>query len=292
MSRYVPDHSEIAPLGIVLAPVTIFYIFFGTNHLLMFLFLLISITLRQKKMWVLSGLFAAIGCYKFMLFPTVFVLFILVIILDGWKNGLKFLLGGTIFLIPNLIYYLFDQNTFLRILQNQAAIGAHSQSIEPFNFFYPLTQFLKVKVIKTWYINEKIWLILSLAGVPISLWLYKIKRLNFLQTLACSYAFIAIFAPEPFRLEPFIGLLWLDAVIRGKMWLKTMLFIILFTHAFAWFDFANSRILVFDPSIPEWLWIARGTIIGFLMLLTLIIIIADKNSNPNVLPSKNELQLQ
>ncbi len=84
MTKIVPEESEIAPLAIVLAPVTIFYIFFGTNHLVMFLSLLISIILIKRKKWFLAGVFAGFSCYKFLLIPTIIVLVLLIVIKEGY----------------------------------------------------------------------------------------------------------------------------------------------------------------------------------------------------------------
>jgi hypothetical protein len=274
MSKFVPEQSELAPLAIVLAPVTVFYIFFGTNHLVMFFFLLASLVFLRQKRWLLAGVMAALSCYKFLMVPTVFVLLVLVWIKAGWRSALWFIMGGVIVLIPNIVYYAYDPQNLLRVVSSQAAIGAHSDKIEPFHFFYLLSQ--SVETFESWYIGTKTWLWLSLAGIPISLGLYWLKRLTFLQCLALGYAFVAIFAPEPFRLEPLVGLLWLDAVYRGSLKVQTAIFVILFVHAFAWYDLANSAFLSFDPAVPD-LWLGRGLFLGLAIIVTFGIILLEKD---------------
>lgn len=260
MSRITPKHSELAPLGIVLAPVTIFYLFFGTNHIVMFFLLLSALILMKRGEWFWGGFFAAFSCYKFLMIPTVIVLFFIVVLKYGAKNSLRAWAGAAVFFIPSLIYYLYDGETLLTIITHQAAIGAHAGHIEPFHFFYLVSR--NVHGFEAWYINTKIWFLLSISGIPVSLLLYRLKRLNFLQSLALSYAFVAIFALEPFRLEPLVGLLWLDAVYRENVRLQAAIVSILFIHAAAWYETANSAFLIFDPAMPHSLWLGKGLFLG------------------------------
>lgn len=274
MSRIAPNHSELAPLGVVVAPVTIFYLFFGTNHIVMLFFLLLALVFMKGGNWFWCGFFAAFSCYKFLMIPTVIVLFFIVILQYGSQRALRAWAGAGVFLIPNLIYYLYDVETFLTIVTHQAAVGAHSGHIEPFHFFYLLSQI--VGGYEAWYINTRIWFLLSISGIPISLLLYRLKRLNFLQCLAFSYAFVAVFALEPFRLEPLVGLLWLDAVYREDVRLQTAVFSILFIHAAAWYETANSAILVFDPAAPRSLWLAKGLFIGAAIVVSFWVALSGK----------------
>ncbi len=274
MSKFVPEQSELAPLAIVLAPVTVFYIFFGTNHLVMFFFLLAALVFIRQKRWLLAGVMAALSCYKFLMVPTLIVLLVFVWAKAGWRSALWFVLGGAIVLVPNILYFGYDPQNLLRVLSNQAAIGAHSDKIEPFHFFYLLSQY--AESFETWYIGTKTWLWLSLAGIPVCLGLYWLKRLTFLQCLALGYAFVAIFTPEPFRLEPLFGLLWLDAVYRGSLKVQAAVFVILFLHAFAWYDLANSAFLSFDPAVPN-LWLGRGLVLGLSIIVTFGIILFEKD---------------
>ncbi|MBV6392152.1 MAG: hypothetical protein KPEEDBHJ_01374 [Anaerolineales bacterium] len=279
MSGFLPKHSDLAPLGIVLAPVTIFYLFFGTNHIVMFLLLLTALILAGKGQWLWAGFFAAFGCYKFLLVPTFITFGILIFWQYGFKNALQFLLGAVIFIIPNAVYYFFDTGTLLRIVTQQAAIGAHGTHIEPFHFFYTISS--RFEGFEAWYIGNKIWFLLSLSGIPISLILFNFKRVNFLQCLAVSYAFVALFALEPFRLEPLIGLVWLDAVERNDLPLQSSVFVTLFIHAAAWYDLANSAFLTFDPAIPADYWAGRGFYLGLTVILMIgVMVIKRQPGNP------------
>jgi uncharacterized membrane protein YidH (DUF202 family) len=103
------------------------------------------------------------------------------------------------------------------------------------------------------------------------------KRLNFCQCLAFSCAFVAIFALEPFRLEPTIGLLWLDSVYRKDLRVQLGIFSILFVHAAVWYDLANSRILEFHVSAPLFLWNFKGLFLGLVIIIVLLIILFEKD---------------
>ena len=279
MSEILPEQSELAPLAIVLAPVTIFYLFYGTNHIVMFFFLLASLVLIKKEKWFWSGFFAFFGCYKFLLVPTIMVLLVLLLIRYGPKKVMLFCLGGVLFLVPSFIYYFYDPASLVRIIANQAAIGGHCSHVEPFHFFF----FLNFLWPSLWpgfqdlYVGQKIWLYLCLLGIPLSILFYLLKRLNFSQSLAFSSAIVAIFALEPFRLEPTIGLLWLDAVHRKDLRVQLGIFSILFVHAAGWYDIANSWVLNFHEAAPLFLWNFRGLFLGLAIMITLLIILFEKD---------------
>lgn len=275
MAQMSPRRSELAPLAIALAPVTVFYFFLGTNHVVMFLFLLGSLALIMKRKWAWAGFFGFLSCYKFLLVPTVLVLVLIVWARYGRRCVVRYLAGGLVSLVPSLIYFAYDLPYLLRLIAERAAIGAHSQQIEPFHFLYAVNKVLPG--LEAMYIGHEIWFYLSLLGVPVALSLFRLGRLNLLQSLALSYAFVALFAPEPFRLEPLVGLLWLDAIYRGDLRLQTAVFVVLFTHAAAWYDWANSRYLVFDPHMPSVVWAARGLILGLTVVLALAVVILGKN---------------
>jgi hypothetical protein len=274
MSEILPEQSELAPLGIVLAPVTILYIFFGTNHIVMFFCLLASLVLMKKEKWFWSGFFAFFSCFKFLLIPTLLVLLVLLLIRHGLKKVLLFCLGGVLFLAPSFIYY-YDPALLLKIIANQAALGGHCGHIEQFHFFFFLNSLHPG--FQDWYVGHKLWFYLCLSGIPLSILFYLCKRLNFSQCLAFSCAVVAIFALEPFRLEPTIGLLWLDAVYRKDLRAQLGIFSILFVHAAVWYDLAYSRVLSFHPSAPLFLWNFRGLFLGLAIIITLLIILFEKD---------------
>ena len=78
MVQILPNRSQLAPLGIILAPVTIFYVVWGTNHVVMFFFLLIGLLLVKRRAWFWAGLAIGLACYKFLLLPTAVVLFVII----------------------------------------------------------------------------------------------------------------------------------------------------------------------------------------------------------------------
>jgi hypothetical protein len=210
------------------------------------------------------------------------VLLIIIIRKFGISNALRFIFGGIIFIIPSLLYYFYDTQTLLKIIGNQAAIGGHCNHIESFHFFFLIANIFKG--FEAWYIGNKIWFFLSMLGIPISLLLYKLKRVNFIQCLALSYAFVTIFAPEPFRLEPLIGLLWLDAVFRESIRMQTFIFITLLIHSAAWYDIANSTFLIFDPATPYFLWIGKGLYLGMSVIIMFLIVVFEKEKKDLILP--------
>lgn len=281
IAEVAPASSELAPLGIVIAPVTIYYLFFGTNHIVMFFLLLCTLTLLRKQQWFWAGLFAGLSAYKFMLIPTLLVLFAMLLGKYPRKTIWMFILGGLISLIPSILYYIFNPEVLSLLLARRAAVGAHSYHIERFHFLYLLSK--HIPNLTEWYIDKQMWFYLTMLGIPVSLLLYIQKRLTVLQTLAFSYGFVVLFAPEPFRLEPLIGLLWLDAVFRCDLRLQAAIFGVLFTHAAAWFDRAYPHALTLDPAMPVELWEARGLYIGLAVILALGIAITGQDKRDLIL---------
>lgn len=275
MAHLSPHRTQLAPLAIALAPVTIFYIFFGKNDVVMFLLLVASLALVKKGRWAWAGLFGFLSCYKFLLAPTVLVLVIIIWLQYGRRPAGRYVAGGLATLVPSLMYFAYDLPLLRQLVTASAAIGSHSQHIEPFHALYAVNKVLPG--LEALYIGQDIWLYLSLLGVPVAILFFRFGRTNLLQSLALSYAFITLFAPEPFRLEPLVGLLWLDAVYRGDLRLQTAVFVILFAHAAAWYDAANSRFLVFDPHMPSVVWAAKGFILGLAVALALAIVVFGKN---------------
>jgi hypothetical protein len=275
MSEILPGRSELAPLGIVLAPVTIFYLFFGTNHVVMFFFLLAALVLLKKGNWFWSGFFAFSSCYKFLLVPTLLVFIVLLLMRHEFKKVIVFCLGGVLFLVPSFIYYCYEPALLMKVISNQAALGGHCFHIEPMHFLFSIKN--SFPGLENMYVGQKLWFYLSLSGVPLSILLYWRKRLNFCQSLAFSCAIVAIFALEPFRLEPMIGLLWLDSVHRDDLRAQTGIIAILLIQAAAWYDLANSWILTFYSTDVLYLWNFRGLLLGLAIIVTLLIILLEKD---------------
>jgi len=286
MSEMIPEKSPLAPLGIVLAPVTVFFIFFGTNHIVMLFCLLASLALLKSKKWFWSGFFALLGCYKFLLIPTIFVLLIIIIRTYKWKGAIPFVLGGLVSLLPSFAYYCHDLQALLRIISHRAAIGSHAGHIEPFHFLFFSSRLMDG--FEAWYLGNQVWLYLSLLGMLLSIILFLLKRLNTLQSLAFSCAAVAIFSLEPFRIEPMIGLLWLDAIFRRDLLSQGAIFSILFVHAATFYDLANSRFLVFAPQAPLFLWEIRGFYLGVAIVCSLVVILFAKNKQDLVIEGQSE----
>ena len=273
MSELIPSQSEIAPLGIVLAPVTILYTIMGINHIVMFLLLLASLVLIKKERFIWGGFFGFLSCYKFMSAPTLIVLSIIILWRYGSKKAALFVLGGVISLVPSLIYYCYDPGTLLMILERKANIGGHSKDIDIFSIFYLLSKYKPG--FSNWYIGKNVWFYLSMMGVPLSLLLYRRKRLNIFQSLALSYGFVAVFALEPLRLEPLVGLLWLDAVYRKDLRVQVGIFTILSIHAIAWYD--SGRILNLYADAPWFLWQGKGLCLGLAVIIVLLMVVFEKD---------------
>ena len=240
MAEMVPRDALTAPLAIVLAPVTIFYIFFGTNHLVMFGCLLAALQMIRLHRWFWAGVLAGLGCYKFLLIPTVFVLTVIVATAGGVKRGMLFVAGGLASLLPSLVYYYYHPEFLVRTLRNAGAIGAHSHKIAPFQPFYRIRDF---GGFGSWYLDNRVWLYLAIAGAILSAIPYVRGRLNVLQSLGLSAGVVALVSLEPLRLEPTIGVLWMDAVERRDSRSQIAILLVLFTHAAAWLGAAHPRIL-------------------------------------------------
>lgn len=275
LKELAADEPELAPLGIVLAPVTVFYLFFGTNHVVMAFLLLAALWALKREHPFWAGFLAGAACYKLLLVPTVLVLAGILWRQRGWKAVRLFTLGGAAFLAINLPYYLADPQAFTRLLANQGNIGGHAAQMDWFHFLYIFSRVWPG--FEAHYLQGRLWLILTLLVAGLSLWLFLRRRINTLQALALSYTGVALFSPEPFRLEPLAALLWLDAISRRDRTTQTALAFTLLVHAAAWFDLAYFRMLSPDPQAPWWLWGARGFILGEALIFTLLVALQKKN---------------
>ena len=271
MSELVPSQPDIAPLAIVLAPVTIFYLFFGTNHVVMLLLLLASLQSLKRGKWILAGVFGGLSCYKFLMMPTIFVLIVILVKWRGVDKALKYSVGGLIAAIPSVLYYILDPSKLDRVLQTKAAIGAHSSHIERFHFFYGVSKI--IDGFEQWYLGNEVWFYLVILGAFLSAVLFLTKRVNSLQALALSYAFVSLLAPEPFRLEPLIGLIWLDAIYRRDLKLQLATLVILVVHAGIWLQYAYPQFLDFDIATPLFFWTARGVYLGLAVIAACVLMV-------------------
>ena len=155
MAEMIPRHADVAPLAIVLAPVTIFYIFFGTNHIVMFACLLAALQMLRLGRCFAAGMLAALGCYKFLLIPTVFVLSVIIVTTAGWKKTMWFCAGGAATLLPSVIYYYVHPEYLVRTLGSAGAMGGHSHHVEPFHAFYLIRD---LGGFGDWYVGNRVWL--------------------------------------------------------------------------------------------------------------------------------------
>jgi hypothetical protein len=268
MAQLIPEKSGLAPLGLILAPMTIYFLFNGNNHAVMLMFLLLSLLHIRENKSLLAGVFAALSCYKFLMIPPVIVLTAALLLRKGIKDVARFSLGGLIVAAFNGIYYLLDPNKLTRILQNRAALGAHSGEIYHFHFLFGLSKILDG--FESWYIDKEIWLYLVLAGILISIILFRIRRLNILQALAFSYAFVCLFGPEGYRMDPLIGMLWLDAVHRNDYRLQLLSLVVIFVDAGVWLQYVYPANVIFDPTFPMFLFSGRGLYLGLAIIAALL----------------------
>lgn len=267
--------AGLAPLGIVMAPVTVFYLFFGTNHVLMAFGLLAALLALRRGQAFWAGVWMGAACYKLLLVPTAIVLAWVAWKRLGRPAALRFLLGGAAFLLPNLLYYAADPAALARILASQGNIGGHAAQMDWFHFLYIFSRV--IPGFEAIYLDGRIWLGLVMLTAGVSGWLFARGRVNVLQALALSYAGVALFSPEPFRLEPLIALIWLDAVVRKDSATQTALGFTLLVHAAAWFDLAYFRLFTPDPQAPWWLWGGRGFILGEALIFTLVVMLRPRN---------------
>jgi hypothetical protein len=268
MSRLIPEKSSIAPLGLILAPMTIYFLFNGNNHVVMLMFLLLSLLNIRENKYLLGGFFAALSCYKFLMIPPVILLTVVLLFRKGFKDFARFSAGGLIVVAFNGIYYLLDPNKLTRIMENRAALGAHSGEIYRFHFLFGLSKV--VDGFESWYIGNEIWFYLVLAGMLIGFILFIIRRLNLLQALAFSYAFVCLFGPEGYRMDPLIGMLWLDAVYREDYRLQLLSMIIIFVDVGVWLQYVHPANVNFDPSFPMFLFSGRGLYLGLAIIAALL----------------------
>ncbi len=269
--------KHIAPLPLVIAPIIIYYIFFGTNHIVTAFLLASSLLLMKKRRYILAGFLAGLSCYKFLLIPAIVLIFIIIFLKRGARFAIFFFVGIVISFIPSFLYYINDPSRLLKKISSFGAIGAHCVHIEPFHFLFAFKKFFPH--LEAIYIHYKIWLFIVFLGFLLSVILYIFKLLNPLQAISLCYAITVIVIPEPFRLEPLIVLLWLDALNRDSYLLRLFTWILLLVHSASWFDFANFRSLAFDNSMPFFLWEYRGVFIAAAVITTIIISLVDKKNN-------------
>jgi hypothetical protein len=237
----------------------------GTNHIVMWALLLGAIVALRSRRFLWSGLLASLACYKFLLIPTVLLLGIIVAARFGRRPLTRFASGGALALVPSLIYYAYDPAFFARATGNLGAIGGHSQHLEE---FHVLHAFRGIPGLETTYVQGRVWFYLAVLGVVLAAALYLRKRLNTFQALGLSCGVVALVSVEPFRMEPMVGLLWMDAVHRGDRRLQGAIAVLLFTHAAAWFPLASPRYLSFFPPAAG-LWEAKGLYVGVALLSVL-----------------------
>jgi hypothetical protein len=267
MAEWIPRRAGVAPLAIVLGPVTIFFVFFGTNHIVMLACLLGALHLLRRGRLFGAGVLAGLGCFKFLLIPTVLVLAAITARTAGWKRCGLFVAGGLASLLPSALYYLSEPDYLWRTLRSTGGMGAHSHHIEPFHAFYLIRS---LGGFESWYVGNRVWLYVAVAGALLCILLHLRGRLNALQALGTSAGIVALFSVEPFRLDPTLGLLWMDAVDRQDARSQTAVLAVSFTHAAAWFHPAHSRFLDFyDPAIP--LLHMNGAAVGIALACLLLV---------------------
>jgi hypothetical protein len=288
MAGLIPEKSGLAPLGVILAPMTIYFIFNGNNHIVMLLFVLLSLLNIRKEKWVWAGAFAAISCYKFLMIPPVIVLAAIIAFRKGFKKFTRFSLGGLLVVAFNAIYYVIDPSKLTRILDHKAALGAHSAHIYRFHFLFGFSKL--IDGFESWYIGNDVWFYIVLGGIPISLLLYRIGRLNILQSLAVSYAIVCLFGPEGYRIEPLIGIIWLDAIHRSDYRLQLMTLVLIFIDAGVWLQYAHPTNLIFDPTMPMFLFTGRGLYLGIAVIGIMMVMLAGKNKQDLILEPYDNAQ--
>lgn len=264
MARLAPGKSGLAPLGLILAPMTIYFLFNGNNHVVMLMFILLALISIRNKTYVLAGVFAALSCYKFLMIPPVIVLAVIIATRRGIRDFARFSAGGLVVAAFNGIYYYFDPSKLVRILENKAALGANSSHFYRFHFLFGFSKLMNG--FESWYFNNEIWFYLVLSGVLISLLLYRFGKLNVIQSLAFSYAFVCLFGPEGYRMDPLIGLVWLDSVDREDYRLQILTLVLILVDAGVWLQYAYPANLIFDPSFPMFLFSGRGLYLGIAVI--------------------------
>jgi hypothetical protein len=214
---------------------------------------------------------AGLGCYKFLLIPTVFVLTVIVLTAVGLRRTIRFVAGGAASLLPSFVYYYYYPDYFFRTLGSAGGIGGHCHHIERFHAFHKIRN---VGGFEGWYVGNKVWLYLAIAGAILSAILYLRGRLNVLQSLGLSAGIVALVSLEPFRLEPTVGVLWMDAVDRRSSRSQFAVLLVLFTHAAAWFYLAYPRLLQFhEPLAPHFN--MNGTAVGSALVVLLLVTVLE-----------------
>ena len=275
MVELAPRDKQIAPLVTILAPTTIFFIFWGTNHIVMWALLAAALFLLMQEQYFWAGFAAFAGGYKFLLLPTAITLLIFVFIRKGKAKGIQFLKGASVFLLLNIPYFFFDIERVQLLVSEKANIGSYTNHLDGFHIFYLAG--VRWPSFQTWYMEKDIWFFAVGAVCFATLVLYARKKVNTLQGLALSYAAVVLFAPEPFRLEPLLGLLWLDAIAREDRGSQGTTVLIALVYAAFWYQQAYPQILTLAPYSGIILHASeRGLYIGAAVLLALIFSLTSK----------------
>jgi len=275
MVELSPKDKQLAPLATVLAPTTIFFIFFGTNHVVMWALLAAALVLLTQEKYALAGFAAFAGGYKLLLLPVSATLLVFVFNRKGRKKALSYLTGGLVFLLLNVPYYLFDRERLRLLWTARGSTGSYATHLDAFHLFHLIGA--RAPSFETWFLEKHIWLyvigLISLVAVV----LYVLKRINTLQGLAFVYAAVALLAPEPLRLEPLLGLLWLDSIAREDRISQGSVVLVALVYAAFWFQQAYPQILTLAPYSGIVLHApARGLYVGGAVLLAVIVSLGSK----------------
>lgn len=264
LALLAPSSQAQSPLIIIFNPVTIFYLYFGANHILMLSLLVLGVFYISNRRWIIGGVFLGLSMYKYLTAGA--VLFLL------WKNlqqrqleqAIKLTVGITAASIPSMLYFLDHTEYLIRILSSFGGIGSHSRSLEPFHFFH----FLAHTEFRVWYTIERGWILIAGICVTFITIIELSGRLSMLQVIGLILAIFAFLSPEPFRLEAALGFLWLDALQKdSRIYLGAIIFTV-FAHTLAWFPFIIPKFLeaTVAYSAVEPLWLYKGTFIGTALL--------------------------
>jgi len=287
MVALAPRDKQLAPLVTILAPTSIFFIFFGTNHIVMWALLAAALYLLMEEHYFWAGFAAFAGGYKFLLLPTSITLLIFVFIRKGKEKALRFLSGAMVFFVLNVPYYLFDFERALFTFREKANTGSYMYHLDGFHIFHFIET--QSQAFQTWYMGKDIWFYAVGAVCLVTIALYSRRKVNTLQGLALTYAAVVLFAPEPFRMEPLFGLLWLDGIAREDRGSQAATVLIALVYGAFWYQQAYPPILTLAPysgiilNAP-----ARGLFIGASVIVALIISLARKRPGEFMLLEGND----
>lgn len=274
MTKLTPHNQQLAPLMTVLAPTTIFFLFFGTNHILMWALLAAALYLQEQEQPFWAGFSAFAGGYKLMLLPTSGTLLAFVFLRRGWKQALTFFAGGLTFFVLNLPYFLSDFGRLERMWGSKALLGSYTDRLEPWHLLHLLGA--RFPEFQRWYLENDVWFFGIAIVCLLAVFLYHRKKVNTLQGLALSYASVVLLAPEPLRLEPLIGMLWLDTIIRKDRRTQVPVILIALVYAAFWYQQAYPQILTLAPYSGLMDPNARGLVTGLVVLVALISSLTSK----------------